>query len=405
MKRRKPPKPAGNDSAASRWPIALALAAIVLATAAAYSNSLGGSFLFDDITDIVDNKTIRHLWPIQDVFVMKDASRTVVRGRPVVNFSLAINYATGKLEPLVYHVTNLLIHVLAGAALFGIVRRTLLLPSLERRFAASATPLAAAVALIWSLHPLQTESVTYVVQRYESMMGLFFLLTLYAAVRCGTSPHPRRWEAVAVLASLLSAGCKEVAVSIPPVILLYDRAFLSGSFREALQRRWPIYLGLSATWLVLAGLLMLSPSRVEWAGYGLHISWIEYARSQFGVVLYYLRLSFWPRPLVLDYGWPVARSASEIVPAAAVILGLAAATVWALVRWPKWGFLGACFFLILAPRRASCRWANWPSNTACICRWPPWPPASCSADTSSVNGWSLGKCCRGRSRKSPAGVC
>ena len=146
-------------------------------------------------------------------FVIASDGRAALHGRPVVNLSLAFNYATGGLEPFYYHLTNLLVHLLAGLTLFGIVRRTLLLPSLGGRFAEAATPLALAVALIWTLHPLQTGAVTYVAQRYESMMGLFYLLALYAAIRCGTSAHPRRWAVAAVTASLLGMGCKEVAVS------------------------------------------------------------------------------------------------------------------------------------------------------------------------------------------------
>lgn len=67
------------------------------------------------------------------------------------------------------------------------------------------------------------------------------------------------------------------------------------------------------------------------------------------MLLRYLRLSFWPHPLVLDYGWPVARSLGEILPGALVVGAVAVATAVALVRWPRWGFLGAWFFLILAP--------------------------------------------------------
>ncbi len=335
--------------ASSRWTILLAEVTIVLTAMAAYSNSFQCPFNFDDLQDIVANSSIRHLWPIRDVFVVQYDGRSVLHGRPVVNLSLALNHATGGLEPLDYHVTNLLVHVLAGLTLFGIVRRTLLLPSLCGRFTAAATSLALAAALIWTLHPLQTGAVTYIIQRYESMMGLFYLLALYATVRCGTSAHPRRWAVAAVTATLLSLGCKEVAVSIPLCILLYDRAFLAGSFWGAWRQRWGMYVGLAAAWAAFAVLFMLSYSRATWAGYGLPVSWIEYARSQFGVILHYLRLSFWPFPLVLDYGWPVARTVGEILPGAVVIGGLAAATAYALIRWPKWGFLGAWFFLILAP--------------------------------------------------------
>ena len=192
------------------------------------------------------------------------------------------------------------------------------------------------------------------------MMALFYLLSLYATVRCGTSPHPRRWGAAAAVAALLGMGCKEVAVSIPITILLYDRAFLAGSFREAFRRRWGLYLGLAAAWAAFAVLQACSGSRGAWAGYSLPITWIEYARSQFGVLLHYLRLTVWPNPLVLDYAWPVARSVGEILPGAVVIGGFAAATAFALIRWPKWGFLGRASSLSSRRLRASCRWPIWP---------------------------------------------
>ena len=344
--------PAGGEYSAqafSRWSIRLAAGLIVLAATAAYSNSLQCPLIFDDTHDIVENVSIRHLWPIWGVFVVQSHGQAALHGRPVVNLSLAFNYATAGLKPLHYHLTNLLVHVLAGLTLFGIMRRTLLLPSLGQRFAGVATPLALAVALIWTLHPLQTGAVTYVTQRYESMMGLFYLLALYAAIRCGTSEHPGPWAVVSVTTALLALGCKEVAVSIPIVILLYDRAFLAGSFREAWRRRLWLYVGLAAAWAPFAVLLLSSSGRSSFSGYGLPVTWIEYARSQFGVILHYLRLSFWPCPLVLDYRWPVARTVGQIVPAAVVIVGLAAVTGYALIRWPKWGFLGVWFFLILAP--------------------------------------------------------
>ena len=340
---------ARSAGTSSGRPIVLAAGLIVLATTIAYSNSFECPFVFDDINDIVDNNSICRLWPIRNVFIVQCDGRSALHSRPVVNFSLALNYATSGLAPFAYHVTNLLVHVLAGLTLFGIVRRTLLLPSLGGRFAAAATSLALAVALIWTLHPLQTAAVTYVIQRYESMMGLFYLLALYAAVRCGTSQNPGRWAVASVAAALLALGCKEVAVSIPITILLYDRAFLAGSFGEAWRRRRWMYAGLAATWAPFALLLLSSSGRSNWSGYGLPVTWIEYARSQFGVILHYLRLTVWPCPLVLDYRWPVARTVGQIVPAAAAIGGLAAATGYALIRWPKRGFLGAWFFLILAP--------------------------------------------------------
>ena len=209
--------------------------------------------------------------------------------------------------------------------------------------------MALVVAGIWTLHPLQTQAVTYTVQRYESMMGLFYLVALYCAIRSDSSARPSWWAAASVVSCLLAMGCKEVAVSAPLAILLYDRAFLAGSFGEAWRRRRRMYLGLAGTWLAFLALFMASASRSKWAGYGLPVSATEYALSQFGVILHYLRLSFWPYPQVLDYDWPIARTLDQILPGMVVVGALLAATVWALVRRPAWGVVGAWFFLILAP--------------------------------------------------------
>jgi hypothetical protein len=93
--------------------------------------------------------------------------------------SLAMNYALGGLNPWGYHVFNVAIHILASLTLYGLIRRTLTSRSLRAKWAPVATSVAATVALVWLVHPLQTESVTYTIQRGESLMGLFFLLTFY----------------------------------------------------------------------------------------------------------------------------------------------------------------------------------------------------------------------------------
>jgi protein O-mannosyl-transferase len=330
----------------SRW---FFIALIVVATVAAYSNSLQNPFIFDDISDIVGNRSIRQLWPLHKVFFVRPATETALHSRPVVVFTLAINYAMGGLDTLPYHVTNLAIHVLAALALFGIVHRTLALPGIPDRLGRKRMPLALAVALLWALHPLQTQAVTYVIQRYESLMGLFYLATLYCLIRAGTSQHRRVWATACVAAAALAMGSKEVAVSAPIILLLYDRAFLAGSVPEAWAQRRGIYVGLIGIWLGFATLQLLTSNRSAWAGFGLSVSWHEYLMSQCGVILHYLRLSLWPQPLVFDYGWQVARSAREILPGAMIVGGLAAMSVYTLVRRPKLGFLGGWFFLILAP--------------------------------------------------------
>ena len=324
----------------------LAAVVIVVAVAAAYSNSFTGPFIFDDVTAIQRNATIRSL---RSAEVLVPPANVTLARRPLANLSFAVNYAIGRLDVLSYHVGNLLIHLLAALTLFGILRRTLLLPALRDRFGGASTGLAAAAALLWALHPLQTESVTYLVQRAESLMGLCYLLTLYAVVRGASSERPWPWYAGAAVACAVGMGAKEVIATAPIVVLLYDRAFLGGSFREAFRRRAGLYVGLAASWAVFGAMLLLYKGSGA-AGFGISMvtPW-QYALTQPGVILHYLRLSFWPQPLCLDYSWPFATAFTQAAPEAFALAALLAAAGWAAVRRPAAGFLGAWFFLILAP--------------------------------------------------------
>ena len=250
---RSPPEPVFAHPRASRWPVALAAVMIGLGILIAYHNSFRGSLIFDDEPAILENPSIQQLWPVWKT--LAPPADLTVTGRPVANFTLAVNYALSGTNVWSYHALNLLIHLLAGLTLFGVVRRTLLQPALRERFGRDAFPLAVVIALLWSLHPLQTEAVTYVIQRVESLMGLFYLLTFYCFIRSVESPRPRLWQGCAVAACLLGAATKEVTATAPLLVLLYDRTFVAGSFREAWRRRGGLHVVLAATWLPLAGLV------------------------------------------------------------------------------------------------------------------------------------------------------
>jgi tetratricopeptide (TPR) repeat protein len=142
---------------------------------------------------------------------------------------------------------------------------------------------------------------------------------------------------------------KEVMVSAPLIVLLYDRAFLAGSFRAAWRRRGRVHLALAATWILLTGLVLHSANRGGTAGFGVGVSFWTYAATQFQALAHYLWLSVWPHPLIIDYGVRWMASVGDVVPYAAGVALLVAATSVALVRRPALGFLGAAFFAILAP--------------------------------------------------------
>ncbi len=323
-------------------------AVLVLATIGAYHNSLGGPFIFDDVSAIHENLTIRQLWPIGQA--LSPPGGLSVSGRPILNLSLAVNYALSKYDVQSYHIVNLAIHVLAALLLFGVVHRTLRLDSMSERFGRAAPYLALAVAMLWAVHPLQTESVTYVIQRAESLMGLFYLLTLYCVIRCSTS-RPIWWSLAAVASCAMGMATKEVTATAPVIVLLYDRTFLAGSFAGALRKRWGLYAGLFACWGLLAFLMASAGSRNGTVGFGAGqvAGWWSYAQAEFVAVGHYLRLSLWPDSLCLDYGPSTARTLPAILCGAAAVGLLALATIWGLPRGRKWGFLGAWFLVILSP--------------------------------------------------------
>ena len=253
-----------------------------------------------------------------------------------------------------YHAANLAIHLLCALCLFGIVRQTLR-HMRGQGFAGADVPsadgLALAVALLWVVHPLTTGAVTYIVQRTESLMALFYLLTLYGAIRALSAPAAgrRAWCVLAVLACLLGMGTNEAMVTAPLAVLLWDWIFIRRSWPEVLSRRWPLYLGLAATWLPLGWIIAQSPREAS-VGIGLQgvTAW-SYLVTQAGVLVHYLRLAAVPWPLVLDYEWPIATSLLSVAPqfiGLALALGLA---VWGLVRRAAWAFPAAAFFLILGP--------------------------------------------------------
>ena len=271
-----------------------------------------------------------------------------------MGLTLAINYALGELDVRGYHAFNLALHVLSALILLGIVRRTL---ARSAHLVSAARPLALVTAAIWLVHPLQTDAVTYVTQRTELLMGLFYLLTLYAAIRAAEGSRSWPWQTASVVSCALGMASKEVMITAPLMVMLYDRVFLYPSLAEARRRRWPLYAGLMATWAVLATLLMLSPPHHLLVLIpGGHASVLErgmtpweYLRTQVGVIARYLGLALWPHPLCLDHGLWVARTAGEVLPGALVVAGLVGGTAWALRRHPGTGFLGAWFLVVLAP--------------------------------------------------------
>ncbi|MDE3083942.1 MAG: tetratricopeptide repeat protein, partial [Verrucomicrobiota bacterium] len=361
---------------------------IALAIVIVYANSFSAPFTFDDVPTIPGNATIRNFWDA----LHPPHNGSPADGRPIINLSLALNYKLSGLRVWSYHLFNVLIHAGATLALFGIVRRTLgkldvrdqrsdvrkQKPEAKNNPTSDIGHLTSAfcIALLWAVHPLQTESVTYIAQRAESLMSLFYLLTLYCFIRYAEESDVREqtsavrsrksesktgltsdirylasvfWPLASVFCCALGMASKEVMVSAPLMVLLYDRTFVGGSFAEAWRKRRGYYVALAGTWIILGCLIWSAGDRGGSAGFKQGVEWWAYALTQCRAIVHYLRLTVWPSPLVFDYGTNVVRSVAAVWPQALLLVALAAATIVAVARRSAFGFLGFWFFAILAP--------------------------------------------------------
>jgi tetratricopeptide (TPR) repeat protein len=196
---------------------------------------------------------------------------------------------------------------------------------------------------------LTTSAVTYINQRVESLMAMFVLATLYLVVRSATSSRPAPWQAGATVTCLLAVASKEVAVVAPVLVLAFDSLFLAGTLKQALARRWKLYVLLATSWIPLAALVAGTSGRGGTAGFATQMGPWHYFSSQPAMISRYLRLVVWPHPLVFYYGARPITNAVELSVGFAVVCALGSGTVWLLARRSWLGFVGLVLFATLAP--------------------------------------------------------
>ncbi len=317
---------------------------IVVAGLLVYSNSFQGVFLLDDEPMIVDNVSIRQFSPISK-FIFGGGLRKL----PMLSF--AANYSLGGLDPTGYHYFNVAVHLLAGVSLYGLCYVTFRSSVWPLDYRSQAALVAFLISLLWVVHPLNTQAVNYVVQRIESMMGLAFFLFLWLYACSNYNSYQRAMLVLAWIVFCLGLACKEVMVMSLPVAMLYDRAFLSTSWREALRSRGWFWLACALPLAVAAVYIVPSVLGSD-AAVGLSLKSVtpgQYLTTQPEVILHYLRLAVVPWPQVFDYGWAPETQVSTIVITSATLLVILAALVWSFGRKPQFAFWGLAAALVLFP--------------------------------------------------------
>ena len=350
---------------------------LTLAAYGAYCNSFDGRLFFDDLSSVLGNPHLQAFTSLNNPSTGKpfnDLDRlkyslgaeidTPFAGRPMVSLSFALNHwwafkahpseipsFYGVLPPhhWYYHFVNFWFHVVDGLLLWHLLRLTFRSPNIRQYTGANANLWATAVALIWMVHPLNTETVVYVTQRTEQILSLFLLLTIYASGRSIGSRFPLAWQTLSVIACALGMASKENMVAAPLLVVMYDRAFFYSTWREVWQSRRLFYIPIFLTYGVLAAINLGLP-RGQSVGFGFErMNWWEYLITQCWCLLRYLRLTLIPVGLCVDYGRLAILDPIDVIPGAIVILSLLALTVWGWIYRPWVGFVGCWFFFILAP--------------------------------------------------------
>ena len=310
----------------------LALLVIVI-----YANTLNGPFVFDDRPNIISNPDIR-LSELSLKGLAKAAFESPMPHRPLSNISFALNYYLHGYSPLGFRLLNILIHCSTGILLYFFVKTTLSTPAIRSRYVQQLW-IAFFAAAVWMVHPLQTQSISYIVQRMNSMAAMFYLLSIlfYARFRlAGRRKH--RWWLLSgcILAAVLALASKQIAATLPFVILAYELYF----FRFARPKIvWVSAAGCMLLTIVIALLFMDgAPFDRIMAGYAQRdFTVIQRLLTQPRVVMLYLSLLLWPSPsrLNLDHDFAISQSLLDPVSTILAMAALAGLILLAAVTAKK----------------------------------------------------------------------
>jgi tetratricopeptide (TPR) repeat protein len=324
----------------------LVVAIVATLLGIAYANALDGAFVFDDEVSIVENSSIRRLLPLGDVLFTKAEGGRTHDSRPLLNLSLAVNYAAHGLWRPGFRVVNLAIHLCNTLLVFDVAGRLLRLNGWR---GTDARLLAGITAVLWAVHPLHTAVNTYVIQRAESLAA-FFILAAWDAAIVALSRGSLVAAAVAGVLAMVGATAKETTAAILPLVAAFDWAYrdrLPEAGRDA-RIRPVLYTGLAANLVVLALLGVALGGRGGSAGITT-ASVAAYALTQCRAIWLYLGTLIWPATLVLDHGEGLAAGPGEVWPFIVGTVALVAGIAIGFWRKPRAFFPLVAAAILLAP--------------------------------------------------------
>jgi len=320
-----------------------------------YLPTLRYEMIFDDYPCIIENESLHQLTPLfgseGGYGPLNPQPGTPLSARPLVSVTLALNYYFGQTDPFGYRLVHLILHVAVGLILWSILANTLRQPCFQNRFAEYHQPIALAAALVWLVHPTHADSVVYLTQRTELMMGFFYALTVLVAIRF--------WQANSLIARIawcvgafVTSSCgmlsKEMMASVPAMILVYEWTFVGGSPAAMAKRSWMLYVALVLSWIPLWMIYSFGYS-TPLGGFNNLVSAHDWWLTQSNSFFVYWRLLFNPWPLLIHYHVPVLNEFAVAWPGVLGLAAYAVLTTYLLWRRSPAGFALLWFFAVLSP--------------------------------------------------------
>jgi tetratricopeptide (TPR) repeat protein len=325
------------------------LLVLILFAGVIYSNTFRSPFHFDSKQRVENNPALRietlSVKALENAAFGKDSAKN----RPVGNITFALNYYLDGLDPFGYHLVNVAIHVLAAFFLYLLIYRTLRLPVLDYD-ASQALRISFCAALLWLVHPVNTQSVTYLVQRFNSLAALFFLLAFYLYV-AGRDRKPFwPWLLGCAVSWLIALGSKQNVVVLPFFIFLYEWFFFQDLDRKWLFRNLkyalvPVALFVLAAFLFLGTAPMERLTNIRDFALG-EFTYGQRLLTQLRVVVFYLSLFFFPHPsrLNLDHEFPLSHSLIDPATTLLSLIALGTLLVLAVLSAKRHRLISFCLF-------------------------------------------------------------
>jgi hypothetical protein len=286
-----------------------------------YTGALTSPFIFDDSPNIIHNPHIR-IPTLNFENLAWAGYQSPESRRPVANISFALNYYFNGYNPVGYHVVNILIHLVCGIFLYLLAKATLQTPALRTRYEKFGW-IPFLTVFIWLVHPLQTQSVTYVVQRMNSMAAMFYILSMlfYVKFRMSTVAW-MKWTLFAgcLFTAILAFGTKEITATLPLFIILYEWYFFQELGWQWARRNFLLLGGVCLLFVIIALVYVdFDPANIL-RGYGFRdFTPAQRLLTQSRVVIFYISLMLWPNPSRLNLDHDFALSHSLLSPASTLV--------------------------------------------------------------------------------------